>query len=650
MCRLNATLLLIALICTSSVALTGQNAKVFVDPVHVGPGVHVSSDLSVDPHYEVEIAANPSDGQQLMACSMLFPNNFPSTDIVTYVSFDGGKTWKLTLRTKGEGPHPSWDPDCQYGTDNIAYSVSEGIRSFEGFRLTDPLSTYNRIDRSLDGGNTWEASFRLVHAERTFLTVDHNAGPQHGWLYLYGQAGVGSPLGVRISWSSDKGQTASTQYISLNDGKSCTGTGPGAILSDGTLIFPVPVQDVSQPEGSKTKYSIEIVRAKFQQVNWPLRVETLTPGDWFINHRSAGSVLPAMAVDSSNGPFRDRVYSTWEEETADGSQIKLSFSSDKGKTWSRPRVINDDVPRQVRNDTKGLDDLHGIVAVNSQGVVGVMWLDRRGYAGNLGWTVRFRVSLDGGETFLPSVKASSIDFDPSRNKLVPLFPTRNDWFPNEALTTNELEIGAFTFSGGHTMGLAADADGKFHPLWVANPTGVPQLWTTDITVQAKAEKNGSTELANLKDASKLVRLGFTSRVYNRETHALDFDLQLENVSESKVGGPLKVRVLDIGSRVGSVTVKTGDRETIAEGSVLDFSSLFTGGILKRGDVTKPIHVRLNMRGIDPFSLSSFGYIPLAILTTKVLAGSIEPPKKLEGLEEEKEAASSGAAPRERNYP
>jgi hypothetical protein len=179
------------------------------------------------------------------------------------------------------------------------------------------------------------------------------------------------------------------------------------------------------------------------------------------------------------------------------------------------------------------------------------------------------------------------------------------------------------------MGLAADADGRFHPLWVANPTGVPQLWTTDITVQGKAEKNGNPELAKLKDASKLVRLEFINRVYNLKTHALDFNLQLENISQASIRGPLKVMVLDVGSRVGSVMVASGDTETIAEGMVLDFSALFPGDVLKPGDITKPIHVRFYVRGTDPFAQASLGYIPLAVLSTKVLSGSIETLNKSE---------------------
>jgi hypothetical protein len=41
---------------------------------------------------------------------------------------------------------------------------------------------------------------------------------------------------------------------------------------------------------------------------------------------------------------------------------------------------------------------------------------------------------------------------------------------------------SFRFMGGDTAGLAADAAGVFHPVWVDNHTGVPQVWTSAITV------------------------------------------------------------------------------------------------------------------------------------------------------------------------
>lgn len=591
--------------------------------VRVGPSVQVSAALASDPHGEVEIGANPTDANELVACSMVFPNDSPTNDVVTYVTFDGGKTWKQSLRTKGQDGHASWDPDCQYGPGHILYSLSEG-------RSADyPEDEYDRIDRSTDGGKTWGIPTFVTHSERSFLVVDDRPGPRYGWLYLYGMGPDSNS--IRVGYSTDGGKSFFTQVVHAKKGMTVANIGTGVILSDGTLVFSMPIFQKPAPGTLKTfrvelPGSIQLVRAKFQKPNWPLKVETTTVAPWFADYEPNGSYYANLAVDSTHGPFRGRIYAVWEDRSSGRSQVKLAFSSDEGKTWSHPHILDDDVARQVGDSIHGPDDIHGNVAVNKFGVVGVMWLDRRDYADDLGWSVRFRASLDGGETFLPSSKVSKADYEPGRDGPVPLFGD-GDWgFKTQS--TNSLTIPWFAFHGGHTMGFAADAEGGFHPLWIANPAGIPQVWTTNITVEGHAIKNGSPSLAKLKNANKQVRLEFLDRYYNVKTHVLDFDLRLENVSRAPIRGPLKVRVLNAGSYIGQVTVDSSGTEKSVEGTVWNFTPLLQGNMLRPGEVTKPIHVHLSVRGIDPFSqIGHFSLFetPVAILTTKVLAGSIELP-------------------------
>lgn len=617
--RWSGTIAVVAVLLCLTVPSFAQVEGSAGGPIHVGPSVQVSKDLPSDPHGEIEIGANPQDAGELVACSMLFANDSPTSEVVTYVSFDGGQTWKLTLRTKGQDDNESWDPDCRYGPGHVLYSLSEGTGP-------DYPDSYDRVDRSSDGGKNWEAFTRAIHAERSFIVVDDRPGPQEGWLYLYGMGADMSS--IRVGYSTDGGKTFSTQVVPMEKGTYDVSIGPGAILSDGSLVFPMPIMKQS-PEESQQGFrvrlpaQIQLVRVKFQRPNWPLQVETSEVAPWFADFEPNGSYYTTLAVDQSNGPFRDRIYAVWEDCSSGRSQVKFSFSKDFGKTWSHPRFIDDDIARQIGDTIHGPDDIHGVVVVNPQGVVGVMWLDRRDFLDDLGWAVRFRASLDGGETFLPSVKASNVDYDPGRGGRVYLFGSGDSL---HVQSTNDLAIPWFVFHGGHTMGLAADADGGFHPLWIANPTGTPQVWTTDLRVDCQVVKNGSPDLANLQNASKLVRLEFLDRYYDMKAHALNFDLRLENASKQAIHGPVKVRVLGVGSYVGTVTIPDGAEEKPAEGTVWDFSSLIPGGMFEPGYVTKPIHVRMIVRGIDPFTQIgrfSFFLTPLATLDTKVMVGSVE---------------------------
>ena len=115
------------------------------------------------------------------------------------------------------------------------------------------------------------------------------------------------------------------------------------------------------------------------------------------------------------------------------------------------------------------------IAVNKGGVVAVSWYDRRGLPkprmvpievtldGRVvstrkrvthGWNVRLRVSLDGGAAWLPSVQL------------------------NEQPSRRELQV-------GHTAGLAAAADGRFHATWIDDRTGTTQLWGAAVEVKSE---------------------------------------------------------------------------------------------------------------------------------------------------------------------
>src|SRR5206468_3253522 len=90
---------------------------------------------------------------------------------------------------------------------------------------------------------------------------------------------------------------------------------------------------------------------------------------------------PTLAIDTSRGPFRNRLYVVWPDRRAGHTEIRFASSVDEGRSWSASRAIND-------NDSGDLtDQFMPEVAVNGNGVVGVMWYDRRTHPDNLGWDV-----------------------------------------------------------------------------------------------------------------------------------------------------------------------------------------------------------------------------------------------------------------------
>ena len=195
---------------------------------------------------------------------------------------------------------------------------------------------------------------------------------------------------------------------------------------------------------------------------------------------------PALAIDATSGRFKDRLYVVWPDRRSGHSQILFAFSEDKGRSWSPVRRINDNAP----SDTT--DQFMPEIAVNRDGVVGVMWYDRRDHPDNLGWDARFAASFDGGASFTPSVRVSQA------RRVVPAGHVARkatrfdaDGDDQERLKA-QIDAGrdSFMFMGGDTAGLVADALGIFHAAWVDNRTGVPQLWTATVTVSS-ASINGA---------------------------------------------------------------------------------------------------------------------------------------------------------------
>ena len=225
------------------------------------------------------------------------------------------------------------------------------------------------------------------------------------------------------------------------------------VLSDGTLL--VPFVD-HQPKGDRRRLE--------------------RPREWLIASTDGGKTFseslyisescdgrggwPSLAVNASDGQFRDRIYHICAREQFAGIQIR--YSDSRGDRWSDP--IRIDRPGNVTPYTR-----NPITTVNKDGVVGVAWYDGRDDPSVAKSIFRcqniyFTASLDGGLTFLPEIKVSS-------QRSCPLSPQS---------TQTALRFPA----GGDYMGMVATPEGAFHLLWADSRTGTYQLRTATVTVKA----------------------------------------------------------------------------------------------------------------------------------------------------------------------
>jgi len=561
--------------------------------ITVGRNVQVSKSRADRAHFESYLAADPSNSKHLVGGAMIVPAG-PSQkwyETIAYVSVDGGDTWQPTIESPGNG-----DPVTAFGVDGTAYFA---VLSNDSGRDNAKTLVY----RSPDGGRTWLEPVTLRSwSDREYLTIDRSGGPFHGHIYLNATGITTGPDGksvaaMELRTSSDYGATFSSPVARVqSDGPPASGSlswyinGPGVVLSDGSfgalVMSAAPFSNASRP--GEANGTIGFISS------WDggATLSTITKvADWHVPKSSTETPTGVvLAIDATPGPFHDRLYVAWPDVEDGRTQILLTFSSDKGKTWAPPTMVSDDSARAQPGS--GPDDFMSSIAVNSSGVVGVSWYDRRDDPDNLGYSVRFAASWDGGDSFSPSVPVSesSTRFGSGKDLVDGLAFGGGASRRTDAVIDLAFGYRDFTVSGGDTAGLAAAADGTFHPFWIDARTGIPQVWTAKVTVEGQAIKNGSAELSAWEDVTNKVVLELVRPTYDRRRRTIEFNACLENTSPNTLIGPLKARVFSLRSRIGtpaSIRAAEGSSRRADEPYILD---VLEAGVLKPGDKTNTIRV------------------------------------------------------------
>jgi hypothetical protein len=602
--------------------------------IRVGPNVLVSKAHSELVHDEVLLNADPSNPDRLIGCSLAKTNDgilvsagTPPWYGIAYMSDDAGKTWRLATEFKHTETAVGLDNHCAFGVDGTAFFIT-GVAETSPAKSDPPRDDldhkpdsydYLLSRRSTDGGHTWSDWLTVVqgtYTDRQYIIADDTNGKYRGRVYITGQSGV------RSVDNEDQG-TALTLWRSLDSGatyerplkrlgaklESLFNPWNPVIMSDGTLALPfIDISGITGEGGNKQPYVLKIVFSR-------------DGGDSFSKSYKIADIRQnppivhtpyVLAVDRSEGPFKDRLYMTWADEKAKHSEVLLSYSADKGKTWSKPIIVNDDRPRPIKNalSDKGPDDDIPAVTVNRGGIVGLMWYDRRDFADNQGYWARFSASLDGGETWSPSVKVSEKPNTYMHGE-IPALATEvlkhkdDDKAPKDPNPHVGVDVGRYEWiTGGHTSGLAADGAGRFHALWIDNRTGIHQVYSSQIDVTGAAVKNGSPALADLADVSDKVDLQVLSTSYDEKAQTVTISARLKNHSKDTLRGPMKARVVVLQSDFAVPHVANADNQMAGTGAVWDFSSLLNNGELKPDETTQAKTLLFHLQDVWPLDISA----------------------------------------------
>ncbi len=429
--------------------------KGFSVKVEVGPNVRVSDKGAS--HVEPYIAAHPENGRNLI---IVASHNVEGRGILAeaFYTTDAGKTWGISplpqmrealLANKLKSAVDVW---VTYAPDGMAYLsalADEKIQIQEGGR--GELLVY----RSEDQGKTWQGPTLIASRgffDRPSMWVTGTKTNKH--IYMVASDG----RGFDVLKSDDGGLSFKTTAIIKPDNLAHQPHHP-VVLPDGSLL--VPYDDY--PHISVTELDEIRLDPRKQRLN-SSRIYVVRSRDGGLTFdlpqfvADIPRMLPGgleMAADLSNGKFRGRVYAVWNGEREDRRNVTVAYSTDAGTSWLKSAV--------VRAENAGSAHFYSL-AVSPDGTVGVSWLQHeRGEGKSHCYRIYFAASIDGGEKFTPPHLVSDMVSCPESR-------------------SNKETIGRWV-RGGDYMGLAAAADGSFHPVWVDARDGEFQVYTARIEVR-----------------------------------------------------------------------------------------------------------------------------------------------------------------------
>jgi hypothetical protein len=243
-----------------------------------------------------------------------------SSNIGWATSTDNGATWthgfmpKTTVYASPPGP---WD---RISDPAVTYDPKHDVWMAEGLSLTGTTGEDVLVNRSTDGGLTWQNPVTAAHNPGTFfdkswISCDTwAASPNYGNCYVeYDDAGAGDVM--KMVRSTDGGQTWSAATVSSTFGLG----GQPVAQPNGTVVVPFEgngIQALVSTDGGKT-YSVSTISTESDHgVGGGLRTEP----------------LPSAEVDAAGN-----VYVVWQDcrfrSGCSSNDIVMSTSSN-GKTWS----------------------------------------------------------------------------------------------------------------------------------------------------------------------------------------------------------------------------------------------------------------------------------------------------------------------------
>lgn len=423
-----------------------SNLEVSIDK-NILVGTQPKESQLVEPH----LAAHPTNPNKLIAAAAVVSTsqrtNLDIEHCVVFLSDDAGKSW-IRKDLTGQAGLDAW---VAFSEKNILVTTLGPHKIYDEYKFNDGNQLL--VYLSEDGGINW------VKTPQT-LGSNHD-GPR---------SVVGKNGEIFITSHRSNLPNVNTQiYVAKLDYKN--------LVERTTYVNP---SNLNIAVDGITAYNDGTIAISFQDFQYPItgslkdengnwRGPIKTRREWLVTSSDNGKTFTPpklitekffdrandLIVDRTDKKFKDRLYCVGSNK--DYESILITYSDDKGYTWSDAKAIE-------KKELKGIR-IEPQVAVNKDGILAIAWFDSRDNAeSKLCYSPYISFSSDGGETFNKPRKVAD-----KKSCL-------NPEIAGENVTRRWPE-------GGDYFGLSASADGKFHVLWPDARSGKFELMTAAITVK-----------------------------------------------------------------------------------------------------------------------------------------------------------------------
>ncbi len=408
--------------------LVPQSATIHAVPVTVGPNVPIVGEAAPDrQQVEPTIVVDPRNSSIIVAGAQdyrLLASGYHRWHGY-YRSTDGGATWSQGLlpgfptdnSVQGLGSPLHWsnatsDPvlafdrlgDVYYAGLVFNISSSGAISGETAFvaKFTNDGATYS--------GATLIAG--VSDADKPWIAVDNTGGVSDGNVYVAFDATLGGFFATVFTRSVDGGKIFSPPFFTPPDK---TGELPGVAVDPAGTVY-VSTDAFDNVTGNPLNY-VQVSRLTNGGTVLASNVKAAVPVVYLPSPLPGGSfrtfTIPQIAADSQG------VYLVFDDFRTGDADVMLARSMNGGTVWT--------VPLRVNDVTTG-DQFFPTIAA-SGGIVSVAWYDSRFNTGTTltALDVFYSQSLDGGFTFSPSVRVTSVSFNPELVKRTDA-PNFNDAF------------------------------------------------------------------------------------------------------------------------------------------------------------------------------------------------------------------------------